>query len=103
MEDILEEIVGEFTTDFSTSSQDITPQKDGSYLIDGTSTIRSINKTLNWQFPTNGPKTLSGLIMEVLETIPENPVCLYLNNHQVEIRQVKDNIIKTVRIWPQKK
>lgn len=101
MEDILEEIVGEFTTDFSASSQDITPQKDGSYLINGTTTVRSINKTLNWQLPTNGPKTLSGLIMEALETIPENPICLYLNGHQTEIRQIKDNIVKTVQMTPQ--
>ena len=98
MEDILEEIVGEFTTDFSASSQDITLQTDGSYFIDGTTTIRSINKALNWQLPTNGPKTLNGLITETLETIPENPICLYLNGHQTEIRQVKDNIVKTVRI-----
>src|SRR5690606_13383500 len=68
MEDILEEIVGEFTTDFSSSSsQDIIPQDDGSYLFDGSTPIRTINKNLNWSLPTNGPKTLSGLITEALE------------------------------------
>jgi len=102
MEDILEEIVGEFTTDFSASSPDITLQPDGSYFIDGTTTIRSINKTLDWKLPVNGPKTLNGIIMEVLESIPENPVCLYLSGHQVEVRQIKDNIVKTVRIPPKK-
>jgi len=99
MEDILEEIVGEFTTDFSsTSSQDITPQDDGSFLIDGTTTIRSINKTLHWDLPISGPKTLNGLVTEALETIPETPVCLYLSGHKVEIRQIKDNIVKTIQI-----
>ncbi|KZZ76690.1 magnesium/cobalt efflux protein, partial [Oleiphilus sp. HI0132] len=74
MEDILEEIVGEFTTDYSSSSsQDITPQEDGSFLIDGTATIRNINKTLGWNLPVNGPKTLNGLITETLETIPDTP------------------------------
>lgn len=101
MEDILEEIVGEFTTDYSsTSSQDITPQEDGSYLIVGTATIRNINKTLGWNLPVNGPKTLNGLITETLETIPETPVCLYLQNHKTEIRQIKDNVIRTVQISP---
>ena len=101
MEDILEEIVGEFTTDFSSSSsQEITPQTDGSFLIDGKTTIRSINKTLHWELPINGPKTLSGLVTEALETIPETPVCLYLSGHQVEIRLIKDNIVKTIQISP---
>ena len=104
MEDILEEIVGEFTTDFSSSStQDIIPQEDGSYLIDGSTPIRNINKNLNWNLPTNGPKTLSGLITEALETLPESPVCLYINHYQIEIRQLKDNIVKTIQISEGKK
>lgn len=99
MEDILEEIVGEFTTDYSSSSsQDITPQEDGSFLIDGTATIRNINKTLGWNLPVNGPKTLNGLITETLETIPDTPVCLYLQHHRTEIRQIKDNVIRTAQI-----
>jgi Mg2+/Co2+ transporter CorB len=101
MEDILEEIVGEFTTDYSsTSSQDITPQDDGTFLIDGTATVRNINKTLGWNLPVNGPKTLNGLITETLETIPDTPVCLYLQHHKTEIRQIKDNVIRTVQIAP---
>lgn len=103
MEDILEEIVGEFTTDFSsTSSQDIIPQDDGSFLIDGSTPIRTINKNLNWTLPTNGPKTLSGLITEALETLPDSPVCLYIHKYQVEIRQLKDNIVKTIKIYENK-
>ncbi|KZY70155.1 magnesium/cobalt efflux protein [Oleiphilus sp. HI0071] len=98
MEDILEEIVGEFTTDYSTSSgSDITKQEDGSYLIDGSTTIRSINKTLNWSLPTDGPKTLNGLIIEELEFIPELPLSLSINGYHLEVRQVKESLIKTVR------
>lgn len=101
MEDILEEIVGEFTTDYSSSSSsDITPQEDGYFLIDGTATVRAINKSLNWNLPVNGPKTINGLVIEALETIPEYPVCLKLSQHQIEIRQIKDNIVKTIRISP---
>lgn len=100
MEDILEEIVGEFTTDYSaTSSPDILDQDDGSYLIDGTTNIRSINKALKWSLPISGPKTLNGLITESLETIPELPVCIKINSYHIEIKQVKDNIIKTARVW----
>lgn len=99
MEDILEEIVGEFTTDFSSASnQDIISQDDDSYLIDGSTPIRTINKNLNWNLPTDGPKTLSGLITEALETLPDSPVCLYIGQYQIEIRQLKDNIVKTIQI-----
>ncbi|UZE95251.1 HlyC/CorC family transporter [Alkalimarinus alittae] len=100
MEDILEEIVGEFTTNFSSNSPDIIPQEDGSFIIDGSATIRTINKTLSWDLPTSGPKTLNGLITEALETIPDTSVCLKLHKHQMEIKQIKDNMVKTVRISP---
>ena len=101
MEDILEEIVGEFTTDFSaTSNQDIMPQNNGSFLIDGTTTIRAINKNLGWELPLNGPKTLNGLITNTLENIPDSPICLYLYGHRTEIRHIKDNRIKTAQMSP---
>jgi len=100
MEDILEEIVGEFTTDYSTtSSSDITAQEDSSFLIDGSATIRAINKALKWSLPTNGPKTINGLITESLEFIPEHPVCIKIGNYELEVRQVKDDKIKTVRAF----
>lgn len=99
LEDILEEIVGNFTTNLSEETPDIHPQNDGSYLIDGGTSIREINRKLHWNLPTDGPKTLSGLLTEWLESIPESHVGLRLPNHCVEIIQVKDNIIKTVRIW----
>jgi Mg2+/Co2+ transporter CorB len=101
MEDILEEIVGEFTTNYaSASSADITPQADGSVLIDGTATVRSLNKSLGWKLPVDGPKTLNGLITEALETIPDSPVCLNLFGYRIEIRQIKDNVVKTARFIP---
>lgn len=95
LEDILEEIVGEFTTDMVTTNSHITELSDGSYLIDGATTIRVLNKTLNWNLPTDGPKTLNGLIIEALEAIPEGNICLKLHNHHVEIKQIKDNMVKT--------
>ncbi|AZZ93702.1 DUF21 domain-containing protein [Hahella sp. KA22] len=94
LEDILEEIVGEFTTDIAATSPDITPMDDNRYMIDGFATIRTINKILGWRLPTDGPKTLNGLIIELLETIPENPTCLKLHGYNVEIKQVKDNVVK---------
>ncbi|MDK1024889.1 MAG: HlyC/CorC family transporter [Gammaproteobacteria bacterium] len=98
LEDILEEIVGEFTTDLATTSIDIHPQEDDSYLIDGTAHIREINRTLNWDLPANGPKTLSGAIIEQLEMIPESNVCLYLDAYRIEIIQIKDNVVRTAKV-----
>lgn len=100
LEDILEEIVGEFTTDLATSSVDIHPQEDGSFLIDGTTHIREINRLLGWGMATDGPKTLSGAIVEHLEMIPESNLCLYLDAYRVEIIQMKDNIVRTARVLP---
>jgi len=98
LEDILEEIVGEFTTDPSQQIKDIHPQKDGTYLIDGSATIREINKNLKWKLPTDGPKTLSGLIVEYLEAMPEQGVSLRVANHTIEIIQTKDNTVKIARL-----
>ena len=98
LEDILEEIVGEFTTDYAASSQDIHPQEDGSYIIDGMATIREINKTLKWQLPIKGPKTLNGLITEHLESIPEHNLCLTIGHYRIETMQMKGNLVKTARV-----
>lgn len=99
LEDILEEIVGNFTSNLSEETSDIHPQPDGSYLIEGGTSIREINRALGWTLPTDGPKTLNGLLTELLESIPDNHVGIRLPGHCVEIIQVKDNIIKTVRMW----
>lgn len=99
LEDILEEIVGEFTTDMADSSRDIHPQEDGSYLIDGSASIREINKALDWDLDTSNAKTINGLLVELLEAIPDCAVGIRLGDYFAEIVQVKDNMIKTVRMW----
>ena len=98
MEDILEEIVGEFTTDLQTFNQDIHPQEDGSYIIDGTATLREINRQLQWELPLEGPKTLNGLILEQLQSIPEPGTSLRLGDFTMTITQALDNAVKKVRI-----
>jgi Mg2+/Co2+ transporter CorB len=100
LEDILEEIVGEFTTDIQTFDQDIFPQDDGSYIIDGSASLRDINRQLKWHLPAtaNGPKTLNGLILEKLESIPETGISLRIDNYAVEITQAADNAVRTARV-----
>lgn len=99
LEDILEEIVGEFTSDMLLPSQDIHPQDDGRFVIEGGSAIRAINRQLKWKLPADGPKTLNGLITEQLESIPETSVCLTIGAYRMEILQTKDNMVKSVRVW----
>ncbi len=102
LEDILEEIVGDFTTTMTpTTSDEVTLQPDDSYLVDGSATIRDINKEMNWSFPTDGPKTLNGLIVEYLEDIPEANLSVRIAGYPVEIIEVSDNMIKTVRVQPE--
>ena len=98
IEDILEEIVGEFTTDLANTSIDIHPQDDGSFMIDGGAHIRLINRQLNWHLPQDGPKTLNGLITEYLETIPEANIGLVIDGYRIEIVQIQDNMIRTARL-----
>ena len=100
LEDILEEIVGEFTTDMLPANHDIHPQPDGTHVIDGSVALRDINRQLGWQLPEDGPKTLNGLITERLEHIPDTSVGLTIGNYRMEILQTKDNMIKSVRLWP---
>lgn len=100
LEDILEEIVGEFTTDYAATSPDVIPQDDGTFIIDGAAAIRTINKILDWKLPTDGPKTLNGLITEHLETIPETNVCMKLKGHRIEVLQIKDNVVKAAIVHP---
>ena len=98
LEDILEEIVGEFTSDYAANMPEISPQEDGSFVIDGMAVLRDINRALKWDLPINGPKTLSGFVLEHLETIPETNVCLRAGVYQIETRQIKDNIVKSLII-----
>ena len=100
MEDILEEIVGEFTSDPTAQFEDILAENDGSWLVEGSINIRNLNSALKMKLPTDGPKTLNGLITERLEMIPETGTSLLLDNHPVEIIQIKENMVKTARISP---
>jgi Mg2+/Co2+ transporter CorB len=99
LEDILEEIVGEFTTDLSDSNRDIHMQADGSYVIDGGASIREINRLLSWNLDSRGAKTLNGLLMEYLQSIPDSSIGIRLDGYFAEIIQVKDNVFRTVRMW----
>jgi Mg2+/Co2+ transporter CorB len=103
LEDILEEIVGDFTSDMSSTSQDITPQDDGSFIIDGSTNIRDLNKALEFDLTITGPKTFSGLIIEYLESIPDSNICLKLDGYKIEILKVKANTIASAKIWEQDK
>lgn len=98
LEDILEEIVGELSSGNNDEDQDVFLQEDGSYFVDGTAYIRDVNKSLEWELPTDGPKTVNGLITETLESIPDSNVCLQIENYQIETLQISDNVIKTARI-----
>jgi len=101
LEDILEEIVGEFTTDVATTIKDIHLQEDGSYLVDGSVNLREINRTMQWAFPTDGPKTLNGLITDYLESIPVPGTSLRIAGYPIEIVQITENTVKTARIYPE--
>lgn len=100
LEDILEEIVGEFTSDPATLHKDIHREGDGSYVVSGTINVRVLNRALGWNLPTDGPRTLNGVILEYLEDIPEHGTSLKLAGLSVEILQTADNAVKTARLRP---
>ncbi len=100
LEDILEEIVGEFTTDPAARSREIHRQEDGTYLVDASIPVRELNRFFHWHLPTSGPKTLNGLIIEHLESIPDPGTSMLLDGHPVEIVQTSQNAVKTVLINP---
>lgn len=100
LEDILEEVVGEFTTQPALPRLDFSARPDGSYVVPGGVTLRTINRVLGWTLPTDGPRTLSGLIVEHLEAIPEAGTSLKVGGHPVEVLQVADNAVRAARIWP---
>lgn len=97
LEDILEEIVGEFTSSLVGETPEIVQQTDGSYVIDGATSIREINRSLQWSLPIDGPKTLNGLILEHLETIPEAHVGLRIGGYSFEILDMQGKVIQSVR------
>ena len=96
--DILEEIVGEFTSDPATRIKNVYMDADGSYLVNGTVTIRSLNRTLGWKLPSGEAKTINGLILEKLEAIPRPGQRLELRGYSIEITEIRSNAVKTARI-----
>jgi Mg2+/Co2+ transporter CorB len=99
LEDLLEEIVGEFTSDPATvTHKDIHTERPGSYIVNASATIRALNRALQWQLPTDGPKTINGLLVERLEAIPEPGTTLRVDGYTFEVLQTGDNTIKTVRV-----
>ncbi len=101
LEDILEEVVGEFTTQPAMPRLDFSARPDGSYVVPGGVTLRDVNKALDMSLPTDGPRTLSGLIVEHLEAIPEPGARVTLAGRTIEVLQVADNAVRTARILPQ--
>lgn len=100
LEEILEEIVGDFTTQAPSTADDVYPQDDGSFLVNGGATIRDLNRMLQWDLPVNGPKTLNGLIVEYLEDIPVAGTSLLLNGYLVEIVRTRGTAVHIARIRP---
>jgi Mg2+/Co2+ transporter CorB len=100
LEDILEEIVGEFTTDPSNHDDNVVKESHNTFLVGGAANIREVNRTMSWTLPTDGPKTLNGLIVEYLEIIPKSGTNLKIEGYQIEIVETKENRVKTARIYP---
>jgi len=99
LEDILEEIVGEFTTDpTAVTHKDVSRDAQGNWLVNASATIRALNRKLGWQLPAVGPRTLNGLLLEKLETIPTPGTALRIGDYDFEILQIADNAIRTVRV-----
>ena len=98
LEDILEEIVGEFTTDPAAQNHDVYKESDTSYLVDGSAAVRELNRAMHLKLPIDGPKTLNGVILEFLETIPQPGTAFKLAGYSLEIVQTTGNAVKTVRL-----
>ncbi|OUM06211.1 transporter [Pseudomonas syringae] len=99
LEDILEEIVGEFESEQRLDNPHIKRQEDGRLEVEGAASIRELNKSLGWHLPSDGPKTLNGLVTEALETIPQAPVCLKIGPYRLEILETEDNRVTRVAMW----
>jgi Mg2+/Co2+ transporter CorB len=99
LNDILEEIVGDFTSSI-TAGKRIQSQPDGSFLVEGSMTIREVNRATEWELPVGGPRTINGLIVEYLETMPQTGIAMLIAGYPIEIIQVKDNRVKLARIYP---
>jgi Mg2+/Co2+ transporter CorB len=96
--DILEEIVGEFTSAPGTINPDVHAEQDGSFVVAGSANLRDLNRSMNWELPTDGPKTLNGLVVEALGDIPEPGIQLGIKEFDMTVLQTAENAVKTVRI-----
>ena len=99
LEDILEEIVGEFTSNLDDEYELFEHSTNDSYIVPGTASIREINRYTTFKLPTDGPKTLNGLVLEQLESFPDANVTVELDGYCIEILAIDDNVIETARIW----
>jgi Mg2+/Co2+ transporter CorB len=100
LEDLLEEIVGEFTSDTSSLHKDVHKEKGGTFIVNASASVRTLNRKMGWSLPTSGPRTLNGLIIEYLETIPDAGTSLRVNDYSIDILQTGENAVKTVRLKP---
>lgn len=100
LEDILEEVIGDFTTHSPMRSNTYRKEESGSWIVDGSSSLRDLNKKLTLNFPLDGPRTLNGLVLEHFEDIPEPGTSFKIGTHTLEILQTQDRIVKSVRIYP---
>jgi Mg2+/Co2+ transporter CorB len=100
MDEILEEIVGEFTTQAIGEAPDVHKQSDGSFMVYGMASIRDVNRNMGWELPVDGPKTLNGLILERLEDIPQPGTTMLIDNYPVEVVQTKGAAVRMARIYP---
>jgi Mg2+/Co2+ transporter CorB len=100
LEDLLEEIVGEFTSSTSALHKDVHRERPDSFVVNASASVRTLNRKMGWALPTTGPRTLNGLIVEYLETIPDPGTSLRIGDYSLEILQTGDNAVKTVRLRP---
>ncbi|HEY0913408.1 MAG TPA: HlyC/CorC family transporter [Solimonas sp.] len=100
LEDILEEVVGEFTSDPATRIKNVYADPDGCYRVNGSVTIRSLNKNLGWKLPLDGPKTVNGLVLEKLETMPQAGRRITIKGYEFEITETRANAVKSTRVRP---
>jgi len=100
LEDILEEVVGEFTSDPATRIKNVYADPDGSYRMSGSVTLRSLNRSLGWKLPTDGPKTVNGLLLEKLENIPQAGRQVEIGGYVFEITETRSNAVKATRVRP---
>ena len=100
LEDILEEIVGEFDNDPQVSPAEIRPQDDGSVIVEGTAQVRNLGKALNWTLPSEGPKTMNGIVLEHFESFPPEGAVFTYNGRAMTVLAIDGNRVGQVRIEP---